>query len=57
MIHAACGEGASTSKKGKRMKWSEKDRYEIGKYASINVSAATVRRFEQRFPALSESTI
>ena len=39
------------------MKWSEEDRYAIGKYASINISAATVRRFGQRFPALNESTV
>ena len=38
------------------MKWSEEDRYEIGKYASINGPAATVRKFRQRFPALKEST-
>ena len=38
------------------MKWSEEDRYEIGKYASINGPAATVRKFRQRFPALNEST-
>ena len=38
------------------MKWSEEDSYEIGKYASINGPAATVRKFRQRFPALNEST-
>ena len=38
------------------MKWSEENRYEIGKYASINGPAATVRKFRQRFPALNEST-
>ena len=37
------------------MKWSEEDRYEIGKYASINGPAAIVRKFRQRFPALNES--
>ena len=38
------------------MKWNEEDRYEIGKYASINGPAATVRKLRQRFPALNEST-
>ena len=38
------------------MKWSEEGRYEIGKYASINGSAATIRKFRQHFPALNEST-
>jgi len=37
------------------MKWSEEDRYEIGKYASLNGPAATVRKF-RRFPTLIEST-
>ena len=56
MIRAACGEGVSTSKRSKYMKWSEENHYEIGKYASINGPAATVRKFRQRFPALNEST-
>ena len=38
------------------MKWSEEDRYEIGKYASVNGPAATVRKFRQRFPNLNENT-
>ena len=38
------------------MKWSEEDRYEIGKYASINGPIATIRKFRQRFPALNERT-
>ena len=38
------------------MKWSEKDRYEIGKYASVNGPAANVRRFRQGFPTLNENT-
>ena len=37
------------------MKNEEEDRYEIGKYPSINGPAATVRKFRQRFPALNES--
>ena len=49
VIHAACGEGVSTSKRSKYMKWSEEDRYEIGKYASINDPDATVRKFRQGF--------
>ena len=55
MIHAACGEGASTSKRSKHMKWSEEDRYEIVKYAPINGPAAALRKF-RRFLALNEST-
>lgn len=55
VIHTSYEE-ASTSKRSKYMKWSEKDRYEIGKYASLNGPAATVRKFKQRFPALNEST-
>ena len=38
------------------MKCNEEDQYEIGKYASINGAAATVRKFRQRFLALNEST-
>ena len=56
MIHAACGEGASASKRSMCMKWSEENHYEIGKYASIKSPAATVRKFRQRFSALNEST-
>ena len=55
VIHISYEE-ALTSKRSKYMKWSEKDRYEIGKYASLNGPAATVRKFKQRFPALNEST-
>ena len=38
-------------------KWSEKDRYSIGKYASENGVAAAVRKFKKTFPNLNESTV
>jgi len=50
------GYEASTSKRSKYIKWNENDRYEIGKYASIYGPAAAVRQFNQRFPAINEST-
>jgi len=56
VIHAGYEEGASTSKRSKYIKWSEEDRYEIGKYASMNGPAAAVRKFKQHFPTLNEST-
>ena len=50
VIHAGCEEGSSKSKRSKYTKWSEEERYEIGKYASLNGPAATVRKFK---PTLS----
>ena len=38
-------------------KWSEKDRYSIGKYASENGVAMAVRKFKSQFPTLKESTV
>ena len=38
-------------------KWSDKDRYLIGKYASENGVAAAVRKFKRKFPNLNESTV
>ena len=38
-------------------KWSEKDRYLIGKYAAENGVAAAVRKFKRQFQTLNESTV
>lgn len=38
-------------------KWSEKDRYSTGKYASENGVAAAAKNFKSRFPALNKSTV
>ena len=38
-------------------KWTEKERYDIGKYAAENGNINTVRKFNPEFPSLSESTI
>ena len=38
-------------------KWSDKDRYLIGKYASENEVAAAVREFKIKFPNFNESTV
>ena len=38
-------------------KWTDKERYEIGKYAAENGNIRTVRSFEKKFPTLSESTV
>ena len=43
--------------RGNSKKYTEEDRYEIGKYASENGSAATVRKFNSDFPKLNEGTI
>ena len=37
-------------------KWTEKERYDIGKYAAENGNINTVRKFNLEFPRLSEST-
>ena len=38
-------------------KWTEKERYGIGKYAAENGNINTVRKFNPEFPRLSESTV
>ena len=38
-------------------KYTDEDRYKIGKYASENGSTATVRKFKSDFPKLKESTV
>ena len=43
--------------RGNYKKYTDEDRYKIGKYASENGSAATVRKFKSDFPKLNESTV
>ena len=38
-------------------KWTDKQRYTIGKYAAENGNANTLRKFRTEFPNLSESTV
>ena len=38
-------------------KWTEKERYDIGKYAAENGNINIVRKFNPEFPSLSESTV
>ena len=38
-------------------RWTEKERYDIGKYAAENGNINTVRKFNPEFPSLSESTV
>lgn len=38
-------------------KWKNEDRYQIGRYALENGTAASVRRFKDKFPSLNESTV
>ena len=38
-------------------KWTDKQRYTIGKYAAENGNANTLRKFKTEFPNLSESTV
>ena len=47
----------SSSKRSKYIKWSEDDRYNIGKHASIYGPAAAVRKFKEQFPNINESTV
>ena len=49
--------GEESFSRGKYKKYTNKDRFDIGKYASENGSAASVRRFQTMFPKLNESTI
>ena len=43
-------------KRANYIKWTDNDRYRIGKYASQNGIAAAVRHFKNDFPDLNEST-
>ena len=47
---------SSLSKRHTYVKYSPEERYKIGKYASENGPFATVRKFQQRFPNMDEST-
>ena len=40
----------------KYIKWTDTDRYDVGKYSSEHGTAASVRRFKRKFPKLNEST-
>ena len=58
MDYQACSEASTniTSSRPKNYrKWSEKERYEIGKYATIHGSRATERKFHTKEKPLSES--
>ena len=46
----------SLSKRQPYVKYSPEEHYKIGKYASENGPIATVRKFQQRFPNMNEST-
>ena len=46
-----------TNVRGNSKKYTEEDRYKIGKYANENGSAATVRKFKSAFPKLNECTV
>ena len=43
--------------RGNYKKYADEDRYKIGKYASENGSAATVRKFKSGFSKLDESNV
>ena len=53
-IETSGGEGSLSH--GKYNKYSNKERFDIGKYASENGSAASVRNCQTKFPKLNEST-
>ena len=38
-------------------KWTDKDRYDVGKYAAENGNANALRKFQTHFPELKESTV
>ena len=46
----------SSSKRQPYVEYPLEERYKIGKYASENGPIATVRKFQQRFPNMNEST-
>ena len=58
MDYQACSKASTniTSNRPKNYrKWSEKERYEIGKYAAIHGSRAAERKFDTKEKPLSES--
>ena len=46
-----------SNKRGKYIKYSAVQRYEIGKYASEYSAASTLRKYKGEFPQLKESTV
>ena len=45
------------SKRSSYVKYSENERFMIGKYSNENGSAAATRKFRKRFPNVNESTV
>ena len=50
-------EKAEKKSRGKYTKYSDSQSHAIGKYASEYSTASTLRRYEDEFPELSESTV
>lgn len=48
---------ATASKPVNYIKWTDKNRYDVGKYASEHGNAAAVRNFKKGFPNIKESTV
>ena len=46
-----------SGKRSQYVKYSDVNRFDIGKYANENGPAATVRKFSSKFTALNESTV
>ena len=46
-----------SNKRGKYIKYSAVQRYEIGKYASEYSAASTLRKYKGEFPQFNESTV
>ena len=60
-LHFQVVQDEIAQKKSKRktsyQKYSEEDRFKIGKYASENGATATVRKFKNLYPDMKESTV
>ena len=56
VVNSAVDTVQPPSNKVTYIKWSDKDRYDIKKYASEHGPAAAVRRFKRKFPKFNEST-
>ena len=48
---------AENNKRSSYCKWSDKNRYDIGKYASPHGNAGAVRHYQSQFPKLKESAV
>ena len=57
VIRNSVCEGDSKHNTLPHSKYTDEDRYKIGKYVSENNSAATVQKFKSDFPRLNESTV